>query len=138
MRQRAKENRKGFTLIEIMIVIAIIGILAIIAIPNFLSYRDKSFCLAAEADANYIAGALSDYFAIPGNNSFSGTSGTSIHFPGGATITLSGLNSGKITPTGSDTFDIKVTDESGRCPLSYRIFDSHWSSDTKGVYSKTL
>jgi prepilin-type N-terminal cleavage/methylation domain-containing protein len=134
----SRETQDGFTIIEIMIVIAIIGILAAIAVPNFLSYRNKSFCLAAEADANYIAGALSDYFAIPTNISFIGASGTTIHFPGGATITLSGSNTATVTPTGTDTFDIKVTDESGRCPLSYRIFDSHWSNGAKGIYSKAF
>ncbi len=65
MLQKLRGNSKGFTLIELMIVIAIIGILAAIAIPNFISYRDKSFCSRAETDAGNVAATLADYFAIP-------------------------------------------------------------------------
>ena len=58
-----RNNQKGFTLIELMIVIAIIGILAAIAIPNFLAYRTKGQNAAAVSAAkNFYQSAIA-YFA---------------------------------------------------------------------------
>ncbi len=57
-----KNNEKGFTLIELMIVIAIIGILAAIAIPQFSAYRQRSYNSSANADLRNAATAQEAYY----------------------------------------------------------------------------
>ena len=113
MLQKLKNNKKGFTLIELMIVIAIIGILAAIAIPNFIAYRDKAFCGQGEHDAQNTLASLSSYYADPDHTGIPTIA---------ELISLEDLSVnntvGNVDLTGSVTgiMIVTVTDGSGRCP----------------------
>lgn len=58
-----KIGKKGFTLVEIMIVVAIIGLLAAIAIPNFVRARQRAQAEACVANLRQIEGAM-QVFAV--------------------------------------------------------------------------
>jgi len=121
-------NKKGFTLIELMIVIAIIGILAAIAIPNFIAYRNKAFCKAAETDANNVAAAVADYFALPVHTATPTVLQLNNNL--GFTFTSHGTVSNTGTVTGADPnlgITITVTDGSGRCPAEYTSKVPGWA-----------
>jgi len=54
-------NRKGFTLVEIMIVVAIIGLLAAIAIPNFMQARTTARLNACRNNLRVMSGAIEQW-----------------------------------------------------------------------------
>ena len=62
-RKTRKAGQKGFTLVELMIVVAIIGILAAIAIPQFSKYRQRAYNSAALNDVRNTRTDLEGYFA---------------------------------------------------------------------------
>jgi type IV pilus assembly protein PilA len=126
MLQKLRGNSQGFTLIELMIVIAIIGILAAIAIPNFIAYRNKAFCSAAESDAKSIAATIADYFSIPSHTAITTQDVADSYQASGTNTFTIGATEPSIAIT------ITVTDGSGRCPADYRnasTGDSGWNGN---------
>ena len=65
---KLNSKRSGFTLVEIMIVVAIIALLAAIAVPNFLRSRKRSQATQVLEDLRIIDGAI-DLYAIENNKS---------------------------------------------------------------------
>jgi len=121
---------KGFTLVEIMIVVAIIALLAAIAVPNFLRARERSQATSVLNEARMIDSAI-DQWAIENNKGKNDTAtakeianylkaGTKLQteFAGGGvksptlngvTFTIGTVGSGKqVTITGTTAFDTNV------------------------------
>ena len=68
---------KGFTLVEIMIVVLIIGILLAIAIPNFMNARESSRARACVANLKQIDSAKQQYMMDNNSSTFTNTDPTS-------------------------------------------------------------
>jgi prepilin-type N-terminal cleavage/methylation domain-containing protein len=118
--------RRGFTLIELMIVIAIIAILAAILIPNFLHARAEAQTAGCEGNEKQIATAMEEY-AVDHNGSY-GAGGT-------VTSTLLGTLYLGVTPSDPvDSSNYSVNTTAGTYG-SYQITDAgkHDTTTTGGL-----
>jgi prepilin-type N-terminal cleavage/methylation domain-containing protein len=65
-----RKNNKGFTLIELMIAVAIIAILAALAVPNFVYYRNKALVASAVGSCESLRTAMASYACSSDSNLF--------------------------------------------------------------------
>jgi prepilin-type N-terminal cleavage/methylation domain-containing protein len=92
MKTTASYNRTGFTLVEIMIVVAIIGLLAAIAIPSFMRARAKSQATACINNMRQIDSAVQQFSMETGKRA-----GDTLNFPSDLTAYIK-MNSANSIP----------------------------------------
>src|SRR5438874_6314942 len=106
IRQRMAQEESGFTLVELLVVMLILGILAAVAIPAFLNQRSKANDSDAKSAANTAQQAI-ETLATDNNGSYASANGN----PGALTAIEPTLNSSPAftVTAGTNTYNITVT-----------------------------
>ena len=118
---RMQRNERGFTLVELLIVVAIIAILAAIAIPNFTRYRQNAARAACESDLkNCINACAAGLSSDPTINNYRSTCTASPSCANGTSFNVdcysNGNFSGELTGTGAYNQTCNIVNNTVNCP----------------------
>lgn len=131
-RERRNEE-SGFTLVELLVVMLILGILAAIAIPAFFSQRDKGYDADAKADARSVQTALETY-AIDNDGAYTGADQSALSAIEG---TINSIPAADLTITvGANTYSVTLDSKSGNTYTVARAANGGISNTCTGTGCK--